>query len=120
MPKKSNLTYLDLKAEIDKLQAQAEKAKASERTDVLSRIKQAIEVYDFTAADLGLPTKGRKAGAPAKTIKKLGRKPGPKAKAAVKYKDDAGNAWGGRGPRPAWLRKALESGATLESFAVGK
>lgn len=118
MRKKTNLTYLDIKAEIEKLQAQADKVKASERADVISRIKHAIATYELTAADLGLSAKGRKAGPSAKASKKPGRKPGPKAKAAVKYKDDAGNGWGGRGPRPAWLRNAIEGGATLESFAV--
>jgi DNA-binding protein H-NS len=39
-----------------------------------------------------------------------------KPASTVKYKDDAGNAWSGRGPKPGWLRSALESGKSLEDF----
>jgi len=40
------------------------------------------------------------------------------AGAAPKFQDGQGNSWGGRGPRPAWLRAALASGRTLEEFAT--
>jgi DNA-binding protein H-NS len=39
-------------------------------------------------------------------------------KIAAKYKDDAGNAWSGRGSQPRWLRAAIEGGKKLEDFAV--
>jgi len=89
-------------------------------------------------------TAARKAAAPRKTAakaaKKVGRakaakaeKPAKVAKAAkpkkaasvakgtkiaAKYKDDAGNAWSGRGSQPRWLRAAIEAGKKLEDFAV--
>ena len=34
----------------------------------------------------------------------------------AKFKDDQGNTWGGRGPRPQWLRDALASGKALDEF----
>ena len=39
-------------------------------------------------------------------------------KAAVKamYRDDAGNSWSGRGPRPGWLKQAIADGKTLEAM----
>lgn len=38
---------------------------------------------------------------------------------AIKYRDaTTGNTWTGRGPRPRWLREALEVGAVLEDFKV--
>ena len=50
-------------------------------------------------------------------------KPAAKAKKAkrapskVNYSDDAGNSWTGRGPKPRWLKAALDSGKTLQEFA---
>ena len=120
MPKKNDqTTLLQLREQISKLEAQAEKLKASERADVIARIKKAIPVYDITAKDLGLSTKGKR-GSKAKATKaaKPGKRTSKKSVSTVKYKNETGQTWGGRGPRPAWLRKAIEGGATLESFAV--
>ncbi len=41
-------------------------------------------------------------------------------KAAIKYRDKAGNKWAGRGAQPIWLREKLKAGAKLEDFAVHK
>jgi DNA-binding protein H-NS len=42
-----------------------------------------------------------------------------KAKRASKfrYKDDAGNSWSGFGPKPKWLKAALDAGKSLEELA---
>jgi DNA-binding protein H-NS len=42
-----------------------------------------------------------------------------KAKRAAKisYKDDAGNSWSGFGPKPRWLKAALDAGKSLDDFA---
>ena len=41
--------------------------------------------------------------------------------AAVKYRDPAtGDDWKGRGPRPRWLREALNAGRQLEEFLVNE
>lgn len=115
-------TYIELMAEIEELQSQAAKLKDREKSDVVARIKQAIAVYGLTAKDLGLGKAGKASAgkaAPARKAKgsaKRGRK--ARTVAAPKFRDAAGNTWSGRGPRPAWLRDALASGATLESFAV--
>jgi DNA-binding protein H-NS len=41
-------------------------------------------------------------------------------KVAVKYRDNSGNTWAGRGAQPIWLRDKLKAGAKLEDFAVHK
>ena len=110
-------SYSDIQKQIQALQREADKLKRKEVEGVIARIKEAIEVYGLTAADLGLSvragrpgaTPGRKAAAPAR------RK---RADAEVKYRDEAGNVWGGRGPRPRWLRDALAGGKSLGDFAV--
>ena len=37
---------------------------------------------------------------------------------AVKYRDDKGNTWTGRGVKPRWLTNALANGANQEQFRV--
>jgi DNA-binding protein H-NS len=115
-------TYLELAAQIEKLQSQAATLKSKERPQVIAQIKAAIAAYDLTAQDLGLTgkTKVEKPGKRAAKGTGIKRRVSKKAKAApaVKFKDDNGNVWSGRGPRPAWLRAALEGGAKLESFAA--
>lgn len=108
-------TYSEIVQEIQTLQAQAEELKRNEIREVIDRIKHAIEVYSLTAADLGLARRGRKPGPkPGKRKIKPASKP---AAPGVKYRD-GNNTWGGRGPRPQWLRSALAAGKSLKDFAV--
>jgi DNA-binding protein H-NS len=123
-------TYIELKAQIDKLQAQADALKDKEKATVIARIKEAIEAFGLTAADLGLAggkgRRGRPAGAAKNAVAGKAGKVGkrakvakrPKASAAPKFADANGNKWSGRGPRPGWLKAAIDGGAALESFAV--
>jgi DNA-binding protein H-NS len=110
-------TYQQIQEEITALQKRAETAKAKEAAEVVSRVKEAIAVYGITAQDLGLTSTGRAApktsrAAPAK------RRSRPAKARQPKYRDEAGNVWGGRGPRPFWLRTALSTGKALGDFAV--
>jgi DNA-binding protein H-NS len=41
-----------------------------------------------------------------------------KRKAKVAYRDQAGHTWSGMGPKPRWLKEALEAGKTLEEMAA--
>lgn len=43
-----------------------------------------------------------------------------KAIGPPKYADQAGNTWGGRGPRPQWIRDALAAGRSLDAFLATK
>lgn len=117
-------TYTQILRQIEDLQAQAENVRRKEIDGVVKRIREAIEHYGLTAADLGLGAGGaRKAAGPAR--KKPGRKPGrPRktpgktSKVAPKYRDENGNTWAGRGKRPIWLRDALAAGKKLEDFTI--
>jgi DNA-binding protein H-NS len=109
-------TLAQLKKEIANLTREAEKLQRKEIEGVVVRIKEAIEAYGLTAADLGLG--GAKRGPKAagkKVAVKRGRK---KADGAVKFRDESGNVWGGRGPRPKWLRDALAAGKQLTDFSA--
>jgi DNA-binding protein H-NS len=52
--------------------------------------------------------------------KRGGRSPLKGRKVAVKYRDNSGNTWAGRGAQPSWLLEKLKAGAKLEDFAVHK
>lgn len=114
-------SYSQLMKQIDNLQREAEDLRRKEIAGVVDRIKEAISVYGLSASDLGLGPTARAAKPKGKAGKvRTGRKAGKAGKAAavVKFKDEAGNTWGGRGPRPAWLRQALAAGKQLSDFAV--
>jgi DNA-binding protein H-NS len=112
-------TYAQYIKQIELLKADAEKARRKEVQGVVGRIREAIDAYGLTAEDLGFAGKGKSAGkvVPAK---KRGAKVKAKAKpaAVVKFRNDSGGTWGGRGKRPQWLRDALAAGKTLADFAV--
>jgi len=40
-------------------------------------------------------------------------------KSAVKYRDDAGNTWTGRGRKPRWFQDAVAAGKKPEDMAAG-
>lgn len=112
-------TYSQLMKQIDDLQREADELKRKEVEGVIQRIRDAIDVYGLTAADLGLSLAKTRTAAKGAGKRKAKGRPGRKGKAAVvKFRDEAGNTWGGRGPRPAWLRAALSAGKQLSDFAV--
>jgi DNA-binding protein H-NS len=105
-------TYKDVTAEIEKLKAKAESLRKSEMAGVISRIKEAIEAYGLTAADLGLS-----AGA-APRASKAAALSAPSGVAGgvgvAKYRDPAsGKTWTGRGKPPLWIQGAKDRSAFL-------
>lgn len=54
-------------------------------------------------------------GAPAAAVER-GRKRAQGKAGRIKYRDNAGNAWSGRGPRPRWLTDALAAGKSLDDL----
>lgn len=112
-------TYTEILEQIEALKAEAARLKQEEVGGVIDRIKDAIAHYGLTPADLGF---GGGAAAVAKKARggKRGRKAAaaPKAAGTPKFRDANGNTWGGRGPRPRWLREALNAGKNLQDFVA--
>ena len=111
-------TFLQVQKQIEQLQKEAEQLRKKEADGVLARIKEAIAVYGFTAADLGV---GKDAGRVAAVAKKAAKKTKKGNKqtsgaATAKFRDDQGNEWSGRGPRPAWFKAALEAGKSADDL----
>jgi len=99
-------SYTQIQKKIETLQRQAEKLREKEAEGVISRIKIAIKHYGLTADQLGL------------TARIAVARSGKRASRDAKFGDGQGNYWSGRGPRPHWLRDALNAGRKLEEFAL--
>lgn len=111
-------TSQQISEEIAKLQTEMEKALAAEKADVVAKIKVAVAHYGITAAEIGLAPVGGKGKRAAKAQGNAKPKVPAKDKPAprVKYKDDAGNAWSGYGPKPKWFVDALAAGKTADEL----
>jgi DNA-binding protein H-NS len=105
---------IDIQKQIAQLQKEAEALKAKELGGVVARIKEAIEHYGLTPKDLfgGVVVAATKAKAPKTAGKPRGAKKAP----LIKYRDEAGNTWGGRGPRPRWFTAALAAGKSADDL----
>jgi DNA-binding protein H-NS len=103
-------TYADIQKEIAALQKAAEAARQKEVAGVIDRIKVAIATYQLSARDLGLA--GRPVAAPKRRKARKTAKPA----AAVRYRDEAGHTWSGRGRRPGWFTSALAAGKKAEDL----
>jgi len=68
---------------------------------------------------VGAQSQGAPAGngaTPSYAARRL--KPSKKRGSTIRYRDDAGHAWSGFGPKPGWLKAALDAGKSLEDFAA--
>ena len=84
--------YSELKAQIAKLQAQAEDARRTEIADVITMIREKIVEYGLSAQDLGFAAAAKR-GRPPK-----------KAPLPARYQDPkTGATWSGRGKPPKWI-----------------
>ena len=101
-------------SELKALQGRIEKAIARHekkaKSEALASLKAQAKSFGFSLEDLVGGT-----GAASKPKAKPAKK---KAKAAPAYRDPKNpeNTYAGRGPRPAWLKAALDGGAKLEDF----
>lgn len=96
--------YAELKAQIEKLQAQANEARRAELVNVIAEIRQKITEFGLSGSDLGFfdsPRRGR---------------PPKKAPLPPKYQDPkSGATWSGRGKPPRWI-----SGKNRDRFLIEK
>jgi DNA-binding protein H-NS len=109
-------TYQAMRAQIAKLEQQAEALRARELKDVIGKIKAAITAYDLTSEDLGLAGKTPKAAKAARRAKAK-VKSASRGRATVgvaKYRDPkTGGTWTGRGRPPTWIVAAKNRDAFL-------
>jgi DNA-binding protein H-NS len=113
-------TIAQINAQIAKLQKEAEALKVKEVPGVIARIKEAIEHYGLTAADLGFSANTTKTVKPVVTVapEKTRKKADKKTSGVIRFRDEAGHTWTGHGKRPNWYVAEIEAGKTPESLAV--
>ncbi|VWX61142.1 DNA-binding protein H-NS [Burkholderiales bacterium 8X] len=105
-------TFQQIKKQIEELQKEAEQLRTREIGGVVDRIKMAIKEYGLTAEQLGFGSSGRSAAPKSGATSKRA--------AGAAFADENGNTWGGRGPRPAWLRAAIEAGRSPDEFRMSR
>ncbi|WKJ88603.1 H-NS histone family protein [Methylomonas montana] len=105
-------SYVELQEKIKQLQNQAEQARLKEIESVIEDIKAKIALYKIEAKDLGFFES--KASEKKKNMPHLAEGKSTQ----IKYRDENGNAWGGKGARPLWLKEQLAKGKKLEDFEV--
>src|SRR5262245_43349110 len=107
MARQKRLENMSL-AELTQLLADIERIRIgkqnAERSAVREKLARVAKEHGFDIHDI----LGRKGDG--------GRKRG---KVAVKYRDNAGNTWTGRGRMPRWMMAAVDSGKKREDFSVG-
>jgi DNA-binding protein H-NS len=113
-------TIAQINIQIEKLHKQAAVLKAKEVPGVIARIKEAIEYYELTAADLSFTGPATKAVKPVGTVvaKKTRKKAVDRTTGVIRFRDEAGHTWTGKGKRPNWYLAAIAAGKTPESLAV--
>lgn len=84
--------------------------------DALAAGRSIDEFRSTSGSKSSLASSMERAQSPAST-KKATTKKTKRAPSKINYSDDAGNSWTGRGPKPGWLKAALDSGKTLQDFA---
>jgi DNA-binding protein H-NS len=83
-------SYKELQAEIQQLQAQAEKQRVSEIQGAIQEIRQKMAEYGISMQDLAGGARVRKSGTTS-TVKPKYRNP------------ETGDTWTGRGKPPRWI-----------------
>jgi DNA-binding protein H-NS len=101
-------TYQAVRAEIAKLEKQAEELRRQELRTIIAQVRQVVADYGLTAADIGL------AGGRARSVARKAPARASRSAGAAKYRDPkSGQTWTGHGRPPAWIVGAKDRDAFL-------
>jgi DNA-binding protein H-NS len=119
MPKLSIETIKGRIADLQKKLAAAENTKVPAIKKVKALMKKlGVTVQDLSGSSETSVIAERRRGRPRKTTTDKNPKAGTVRKVAVKYRDEKGNTWTGRGKTPRWLTEAEKSGKSRETFKI--
>lgn len=105
-------SYEELMQEIADLQKQASSVLAAQRKEALGEARALVAKFGFSARELGI---GESGGSAAGEGKKQASKEKPEPKFA--HPENSALTWsGGRGQKPAWLKKFLEDGRSIDEL----
>ena len=97
--------------------AESSKAPAIKKVKALMK-KLGVSVADLTSEDSGAKLAVKRRGRPKKTMTEKVVRAASGRKVAIKYRDEKGNTWTGRGKTPRWLVEAENAGKNRETFKV--
>ena len=120
-------TLQDLILERDELDRRLQASWLQEREEARRHIACLAVEFKLTAETVARDVEAALRKAPAGNHRLRGpridlplRTPGAVEHVAPKYQfGSTGDSWTGRGPRPRWLRDAIDAGATLDEFLIG-
>lgn len=100
-------TLAELLAQRQAIEKQISAMQGEARAEAIAKVRSLMAEHGLTAADITnrQPTAARATSEVRKT-------------APVKYRDEKGNTWSGRGLKPKWLAAAIASGKKLEDFVI--
>ena len=104
-----------IRAQIAALEAKAKKIETAQKPGV-AQVLALMKKYKLKVADLSSAPKSTKKAAKKSATKKTKKR--SIKKAAVKYRDDNGNTWTGRGLTPKWLKAEEKAGQKRDTFLV--
>ena len=111
-------SYKELRAQIRRLEAEAELQRRRELKTLIADIKSKIAAHGLTAADLGF-SETAKEGINSKKKATTKKNPIMGKSRRAKYRDpESGLTWAGVGHPPRWLVAAEKAGKKRQDFAV--
>jgi DNA-binding protein H-NS len=100
------MVYPELKSEIARLQAEAERVRQFKLPAVIAELNLLIERYELNEAMIFGASRKDNPGRPRTVL-------------VPRYVDQAtDNTWTGRGPKPAWVFEALNASTLAENLLV--
>lgn len=113
-------TLAQIEKQIAALKREADEIRNKEVAGVVSRIREAIEHYGLTPAELfSQKAAGRKAEpGVGKAAKRVAGNTVAKTPSPPKYRDGAGRTWTGNGKSPGWFKDAIAAGKTPADLEI--
>lgn len=104
-------TLAEIQAQIVELTAKADQMRFEQRSKAVADAQAIINSFNLKASDLVFSSDKIEKSAKSVSVKST-------RKAEIKYRDNNGNGWSGRGLQPRWLKAELEGGKALSDFLV--
>ncbi len=115
MPK---LSAEALKVRIAQLQKQLAAAETN-KAPAIRKVKALMKKLGVTVEDLSEGKTSGRRGRASTSLTAAAVKPSKsRGKVAIKYRDDKGNTWTGRGKTPRWIVEAEKAGKSRDAFKV--
>lgn len=115
MPK---LSAEALKVRIAQLQKQLAAAEVS-KAPAIKKVKALMKKLGVTIEDLSdAKPAGRRGRPPKDSTAVTTKQKKSRGKVAIKYRDDKGNTWTGRGKTPRWIVEAEKAGKSRDAFKI--